>query len=92
MDEKEEWIDVPNDTEEWIDNPNEEITHEVDGETTDSENEEDDEETTFNAITTLTPEEDLLESRIIINTSNTTIHKKLTKDGPIIDIAPGMYI
>ena len=61
-------------------------------EDTDSENEEDDEETTFNAVTTLTPEEDLLESRIIINTSNTTIHKKLKKDGPIIDIAPGMYL
>lgn len=73
------------------DDPEEKV-HANENSLEDSENEEDDDENIFNAVTTLTPEEDLLESRIVINTSNTTIHKKLKKDGPIINIAPGKYI
>ena len=99
LDEREEWIDVPLDEPKDYDSNIEAAmenmiiddekgsekpispTHEG------SDSDSDEEDNVFNSVTVLVPEEPA--NNIVVNTTKKKIKKRLRKDGPVIEIAPG---
>ena len=97
LDETEEWIDVPldepkdygSDIEEVVENmiTDDEKAPKTPTPSDNDESDSDDEQNVFNSATVVVPEEPA--NNIFINTTKKKIKKRIRKNGPVIEIAPG---